>query len=104
MSASKPLPRRCSSVARIADAATVIWPLSRKYSVPRTEASSAARSSSARSSRPTASGTGGVPGTEHVDRRVGLRVGRDDLLGAARAVALAPAHVGVLLDHLAQLE
>src|SRR3954452_18408609 len=103
MSAEKPLPRRCSSVAPIVAGLTTIVPRSRKYTVSRTESPSASRSSWARSSRPTASGTGGVPRPEDVDGRL-LTFSRHDLLGAVCVMALAPAHVGVLLDHLAQLE
>src|SRR5436305_13439106 len=105
MSDEKPFARSRSSVSTIAAGLTSSVPLSRKYSVPSTEEASASVSSWARSSRPVASGTGGVPREEDVDRRFGggLRA-REDLLGPARAVALAPAHVGVVLDHLAQLE
>src|SRR3954467_8872097 len=101
MSASKPLPRRYSSVAQIDAGLTMSWPLSRKYSVSSTDSASASRSSWARSSRPTAAGTGRVPRLEDVDRRV-LALGGHDLLRAARVVAVAPAHVGVVLDQLAQ--
>src|SRR3954452_22933716 len=104
MSASKPLPRRCSSVGRIDAGLTMSWPFSRKYSVPRTDSASASRSSSARGRTPTASGIGGVvSGDEDVDGGVLILCGHD-LLGPARVVAVAPAHVGTFLDHLAQLE
>src|ERR1044072_5499213 len=105
MSAVYPFARSRSSVSTIAAGVTSSVPLSRKYSVASTDPASASVSSWARSSRPVASGTGGVPRPEDVDRRFlcGI-VRRDDLLGAARAVALAPAEVRVVLDHLAQLE
>src|SRR4051795_4206985 len=105
MSESKPFSRNSSSTMTTDAGAIVTWLLSRKYSVSSTDVASASRSSSARSSRPTASGPGGVRSRdEDVDGAVGRRIGGDDLLGAAGAVALAPAHVWVLLDHLAQLE
>src|ERR1044072_5925798 len=105
MSAVYPFARSRSSVSTIAAGLTSSVPLSRKYKVPRTEPASASVSSWARSSRPVASGTGGVPRPEDVDGGLGGGVvGREDLFGAARAVALAPAHVRVVLDHLSQLE
>src|SRR4051812_26982313 len=105
MSAPKPFSRRRASVSRIAPGLTISTPLSRKYSVSRIEPSSASRSSWARSSRPVASGTVRASRAVHVDRRRARAVfGLRELLGAARAVALAPAHVGVVLDHLAQLQ
>src|SRR3954471_5784390 len=78
---------------------SVAW--RRKNSVPRTMDSSWSRSSPASSSSPVASGTGGVPGREHVG---GVRVGVDELLGAAPAVARAPALVGAALDGALELE
>src|SRR5512146_1344619 len=85
----------------------LIAPLSRKNSVPRTASACASRSSWASSSRPGASGTGGLPGLEDVDRGllvVPVVVLGDDLDGALGAVALAPAQRGVELDHRAQLQ
>src|SRR4051794_2117448 len=73
----------------------------RKNSVPRTIDSSWSRSSPARSSSPVASGTGGVPGAEHV---LGVRLGGNDLLGAHAAVARAPALVGAALDGALELQ
>src|SRR4051812_33442484 len=105
MSAVYPFARRRSSVSTIFAGLTRSVPLSRKYSVPRTDPASASVSSCASSSRPVASGTGGVRRPKDVDGGLLRGIGfGDDLLGAARAVALAPAHVGVVLDHLAQLE
>src|SRR3954454_6138800 len=87
--------------------ATWTAPLSRKNSVARTASGCASRRSWASSSRPGASGTGGVSGLEDVDRRLLLEVldvlGQQ-LDGALGAVALAPAQGRVLLDHGAQLE
>src|SRR5215213_2809999 len=105
MSAPKPFARNRSSVSTIRAGLTSRVPLSRKYNVPRTDPASASVSSWARSSRPVASGTGGVPRPEDVHGGLlGGIVRREDLLRATGAVALAPAHVGVVLDHLAQLE
>src|SRR3954454_12115822 len=78
----KPLARSETSVSRIAPGATSIAALSRKKTVSTT----LSPRSCAISSRPVASGI------------------RDDLLGAARLVAVAPAHRRVVLDHLAQLQ
>src|ERR1044072_3616791 len=105
MSAVYPFARSRSSVSTIAAGLTSSAPLSRKYSVPSTDPASASVSSCASSSRPVASGTGGVPRPEDVDRGLlrGALLG-EDLFGAARPVALAPAEVRVVLDHLAQLE
>src|SRR6478609_4010818 len=67
---------------------------------------SAARNAWAMSSRPVASGTARVPDripTRLVHRRRPSRL-RQHLLGAASAVAIAPAHVGVVLHHAAKLE
>src|SRR5436305_8493648 len=77
---------------------------SRKWSVSTTASACASRRSWASSSSPVASGTRRAPGLRHVDRRRRGALGGDDLLGALGPVALAPAEVGVLLDHLAQLE
>src|SRR5947209_19171035 len=66
--------------------------------------STSSRSCWAISSRPVASGTGGVPGLEYVDRRAPARrpVLLQDLLGAFGLVALAPAAAGLAVDHVAQ--
>src|SRR5215213_1084946 len=105
MSESKPFARSRSSVSTIFAGLTSSVPLSRKYSVPSTDSTSASVSSCARSSRPVASGTCGVPRPVDVDRGLlrGALVGQH-FLRAAGAVALAPAQVRVVLDHLAQLE
>src|SRR3954454_5692148 len=97
----KPRARRNSSTSPMRAGSTMSAPLSRKYSVSRTASACSSRRSWASSSSPVASGTRRAPGLRHVDRRAD-RV--DDLLGALGVVALAPAEVGLLLDHLAQLE
>src|SRR3954469_20616172 len=104
MRARKPLPRRNSSTGRIAFG--VMWSaaLSRKNSVSATLSWSCSRSSRARSSRPVASGTRGVSGGEDVHRGGVLDRFGDELLGAGRVVALAPAQRRVLEDLGAQLE
>src|SRR4051794_15895413 len=100
---------------------TSIAPFPRKCTVSRTLPSSASRRSAASSSSPVASGTAThrvrrrVPGAlhpRHADCRLGalgqlgaaLRPGldRDELFGAHRAVALAPARVGAADDLLAE--
>src|ERR1700749_1015962 len=75
-------------------------------SVSRIDSALRSRSSWAVSSSPVASGTRGVPSAEHVDRGgvVRLRRADQDLLGADRAVALAPALPLVTLDLLPQAE
>src|SRR5687767_5042751 len=83
--------------------ATTIVPLPRKCNVSRTASSWASRSSWARSSSPVASGTRDVRFVVDV-RRGGVAGAGDDLLRAARAVALAPAEAGVVGDHLAKLQ
>src|SRR3954463_2945558 len=80
---------------------TIRVPWSRKWTVSRTASACASRRSCASSSSPVASGTRRAPGLRHV--RCG-RDGLEDLLGALGPVALAPAEVRLLLDHLAQLE
>src|SRR4051812_33283072 len=97
----------------MAGGATRIAPLSRKNSVLTTTSGlSASRRSWASSSVPGASGTLGVLRLRDVDG--GAVVGRradellalvgQDLDGALGAVALAPAHARVAVDHRAQLE
>src|SRR3954469_7031043 len=98
---SKPRPRTNSRTSPIFDASTTSVARSRKCRVSTTASSCASRRSCASSSSPVASGTRRAPGLRDVDRAVD---GADDLLGALGSVALAPAEVGVLLDHLAQLE
>src|SRR5205085_4311260 len=68
--------------------------------------STCSRSCWAISSRPVASGTCGVPGLEYVDRRAPARRPAllQDLLGAFGLVALAPAAVGLAVDHVAQAQ
>src|SRR4029079_9689050 len=86
---------------------TLIAPFSRKNSVPRTAPGCASRTSWASSSRPGASGTGGLPGLEDVDRGllvVAVVLLGEDLDGALRAVALAPAQRRVELHHRAELQ
>src|SRR3954468_4922111 len=78
---------------------TVAW--RGRNSGPRRMDSSPSRGSPAGSSSPVASGTGGVPGPEHVG---GVRIGVDELLGAVPAVAGAPALVGPALDGALELE
>src|SRR4051812_47589339 len=97
----KPRARRNSSTSPMRAGSTVIAALSRKYSVSTTASACSSRRSWASSSSPVASGTRRAPRLGDVDRRAD-RV--DDLLGALGVVALAPAEVGLLLDHLAQLE
>src|SRR5215212_12239839 len=104
----KPLPRRSSSVSWTVAAVTMSAALSRKYVVSTTPSASRSRSSEAISSSPVASGTRAHPAAAgDADRVAGDRIGHDglhDLLGAAAAVACAPAHVGVVVDRRAQLE
>src|SRR4051812_14545769 len=97
----KPRARRNSSTSPMRAGSTVIAALSRKYSVSTTASACSSRRSWASSSSPVASGTRRAPRLGDVDRRAD-RV--DDLLGALGVVTLAPAEVGLLLDHLAQLE
>src|SRR3954447_3907754 len=93
--------------------ATWIAPLARKNSVARTASSpTVARRSWASSSVPGASGTLGVLRLRDVDGGALVRGGAhqvlalvgEDLDGALGAVALAPAHARVAVDHRAQLE
>src|SRR6476646_7994011 len=84
-----------------------IAPLPRKWTVSTTLPSWASRRSCASSSRPVASGTGALGSS--LDFPGGAGGGapirsHDDLLGADRVVALAPALVGAGDDLLAQLE
>src|SRR4051812_15544965 len=92
----------------MASGTTWMAPLPRKNSVATTASACASRSSWASSSRPGASGTGCVLQAGHVDGRLALEqlfaLGGQDLDGALRAVALAPAHRRVAVDHRAQLE
>src|SRR5215218_7279749 len=80
---------------------------SRKYTVSSTASGSSLPISWARSSRPVASGTRGVPRPEHV-LRVGARTApalghrADHLLGPLGAVALPPSELGVAQDHRSQ--
>src|SRR4051812_5387542 len=97
----KPRARRNSSTSPMRAGSTISAALSRKNSVSRTASACTSRRSWASSSSPVASGTRRAPGLGHVDGRAD---GVDDLLGALGVVALAPAEVGLLLDHLAQLE
>src|SRR5947208_10240025 len=97
----KPRPLRNSRTSPIVAGSTLSMALSRKYSVSTTASACAWRRSWASSSNPVASGTRRAPGLRDVGRR---RHGLEDLLGALGAVALAPAEVWLLLDHLAQLE
>src|SRR3954469_1949387 len=91
-------------------AVTVIAALSRKWAVSRTDSGSRSRSSWAISSRPVASGTRTRPAQRARDvvgvGRLGadLEQGGIELLRAAAAVAAAPALVGPVHDHRAQLE
>src|SRR5579875_3038101 len=94
---------RCSITGRSFCGSTISVARARWKLVSSTESGSIARSSCAVSSSPVASGTGGVPGLEHVDggtleRRVGLQ----QLLGADGVVAGPPAGPLVPLDLLAQ--
>src|SRR3954469_7160093 len=98
---AKPRARRNSSTSTTRAGSTISAALSRKYSVSRTASACSSRRSWASSSSPVASGTRRAPGLRDVDRRGD---GVDDLLGALGVVALAPAEVGLLLDHPAQLE
>src|SRR3954462_12439507 len=113
MRCRKPRAFRNTRTSPMAAGAMWIAPLSRKNSVPRTTPSWASRRSWARSSKPGASGTGGVLGLEDVDRGgrpVGaLGLEAIDVLGqqldrALRAVARAPAQRRVGMDHRAKLE
>src|SRR3954447_10995954 len=97
----------------MAGGATWIAPLSRKNSALRTTSGlSASRRSWASSSVPGASGTLGVLRLRDVDGGSLVRGGAhqalapvgEDLDGALGAVALAPAHARVAVDHRAQLE
>src|SRR6478609_1962714 len=97
----KPRPRRNSSTSPMRPGSTTMVALSRKWTVSRTASACASRRSCASSSSPVASGTRRAPGLRDVHRG---RHGGDDLLGPLGLVALAPAELGVLLDHLAQLE
>src|SRR3954452_10275226 len=97
----KPRPLRNSRTSPIVAGSTLSMALSRKYSVSTTASACAWRRSWASSSNPVASGTRRAPGLRDVGRR---RHGLEDLLGALGAVALAPAEVRLLDDHLAQLE
>src|SRR4051794_8282392 len=97
----KPRPRTNSRTSPIFAASTTSVAWSRKWTVSTTASSCASRRSCASSSSPVASGTRRAPGLRDVDRAVD---GADDLLGALGSIALAPAEVGVVLDHLAQLE
>src|SRR4051794_34097948 len=97
----KPRPRTNSRTSPIFAASTTSVAWSRKWTVSTTASSCASRRSCASSSSPVASGTRRAPGLRDVDRAVD---GADDLLGALGSIALAPAEVRLLLDHLAQLE
>src|SRR3954454_22099828 len=85
---------------------TAAWP--RKNVVPSTDAASRSRSSCAISSRPVASGTGGLPAAGDADGVAADRVRLEELLvellRALAAVARAPALIGLGHDHRAQLE
>src|SRR3954454_8296111 len=104
----KPLVRSHSSVSRIDSGVTVIAALPRKCFVSSTESGRASRSSWAMSSRPVASGTGPRPAHRPRDihgaarPRVDLKLGLEDLLRAATAVARAPPQVGLRHLHGAQ--
>src|SRR5256885_17082434 len=98
---AKPRARRNSSTSPMRVGSTIRAAFSRKNSVSRTASACRSRRSWASSSSPVASGTRRAPGLGDVDRGAD---GVDDLLGALGVVALAPAEVGLLLDHLAQLE
>src|ERR1700754_1463593 len=106
----KPLVRSHPSVSRIDSAVTVIAALPRQWLVSSTESGRASRNSWAISSRPVASGTGPRPAhrprnVDGVGRlRVDLKLGLDELLRAATAVARAPALVGLRHHHRAQLQ
>src|SRR5579875_4210790 len=97
--------RTCSGAARMTAR-------SRANSVPSTASAFPSRSSCAISSRPVASGTGDpgrISAREHPDRGVRGALARDrllgeDLLGADRVVALAPAGLLGRLDLLAQAD
>src|SRR4051794_8758136 len=97
----KPRPRTNSRTSPIFAASTTSVAWSRKWTVSTTASSCASRRSCASSSSPVASGTRRAPGLRDVDRAVDRG---DDLLGPLCPVALAPAEVGIVLDHLAQLE
>src|SRR3954468_13030612 len=98
---AKPRARRNSSTATMRPGSTISAALSRKYTVSRTASACSSRRAWASSSSPVASGTRRAPGSRHVPLRRGRR---DDLRVSLGPVALAPAEVGLLLDHLAQLE
>src|SRR4051794_8022642 len=106
----KPAPRRWVSVSRTRAGATSIVDLSRKYVVPTTVSSPwASRNSPASSSSPVASGTEPHhPAAEDVVGVAGGGVGVEllgrELLRALAAVAGAPAQVGPVHDHGADLE
>src|SRR5689334_622789 len=104
----KPLPRNSSSVSRMWAAATSIEAFSRKNVVPTTASSPwASRSSPASSSSPVASGTRALTAGGHADRGargVDVELLGRELLRAAAAVARAPALVGPVHDHRADLQ
>src|ERR1700748_1456469 len=77
----------------------------RPKSVPRIDSALRSRSALAVSSSPVASGTGGVPSREHVDRGVAVaRAVGEHLLGAHRLVTLPPAIALGAVDLLAQAQ
>src|SRR3712207_2480336 len=89
--------------------ATTMVASPRWWTVSTTDSARRSRSSPASCSSPVASGTGVLVGAaKYVDRRARLGIVVDDvgqvLLGAAAPVAVAPALVGVVVDHRAQLE
>src|SRR5581483_3646359 len=81
----------------------------RPKSVPRIDSALRSRSALAVCSSPVASGTGGVPSREHIDRGVagaggGVGTVGDYLFGADRVVALAPPVALGAVDLLAQAQ
>src|SRR4051794_33206719 len=106
----KPRSRMKASTSLICSGATSIAALLRKKCVPTTTSSPCApRRSWAISSRPVASGTRAHPAAAgDADRVAGDRLdgelGLDELLGAAAAVAGAPAQVRLGQDHRAELQ